>query len=59
MGIKCWLFLKGFWGFENSLNSNFQTLDMMNMQGQAKAKLGLWQLTPTKQESRLEIQVVR
>ena len=60
--ILSWSFLKGFWGFENSpiqLSFEFKHEDMMIMQGQAKAKLGLWQLNPTKQESRPEIQDVR
>ena len=51
-----------FRGFSEALKIpqfKFQNLDMMIMQGQAKAKLGLWQLTPTKQESPPEIQDVR
>ena len=52
------IFKNDFWGSPIP-QFKFQNLDMMIMPGQAKAKLGLWQLTPTKQESRPEIQDVR
>ena len=47
-----------FWGFQNSLSSNFQNLNMMHTWASLEhyQQLGMWQLNPTKQESRLEIQ---
>ena len=52
------LFYLSFWGFQNSLSSNFQNLNMMHTWASLEhyQQLGMWQLTPTKQESRLEIQ---
>ena len=46
-------------GFQQSpfqISLEFKHDGMMNEQSQARAELGLWQLTPTKQESRPEIQ---
>ena len=52
-------FLKGFWGFENSsiqISFEFKHDAWMKMQLLQATILGLWQLTPTKQKSRPEIQ---
>ena len=51
-------FYLGFWGFWIPQFKFFKNLNMMHRwkQAQDRPELGMWQLTPTKQESRLEIQ---
>ena len=51
-------FYLGFWGFQYSSIQVSKNIDMMHTWASLEhyQQLGMWQLTPTKQESRLEIQ---